>query len=301
MSGWNNLCVFILIVVKAVEEVKASDSWELHRYCNRQVLTYGGVLTFDSNKLAGSFCQLTLMANGTGTTALSVYFTDFDVTPGCPANFTLIEDTSYTTIRTDPPAGLHQTFCKNDPYLNENLMYTTNGPHLSLVYKKADSTTHPGAPKPRMTFTLKITTFKAGVIGCSEQEEEHENMITCLTGRCIHRSLLCKELNPCGDWSDCTNSTGPVVTAAHEDSGGFYIRYLVLVFVAIFLLFASIQVCLLVRRRRLNPCHKKASSKPRARLQAEHIQIGNNFEVVTNGSAKKYHDSESLIEYPLEK
>lgn len=73
-------------------------------------------------------------------------------------------------------------------------------------------------------------------------------MVSCNTGgRCVHKSLLCKNLNPCGNNRDCSNSTF-TDRNREEGKGGISFGVVLIVIGAIVVgLFIIIQVSLVVR------------------------------------------------------
>lgn len=73
-------------------------------------------------------------------------------------------------------------------------------------------------------------------------------MVSCEQGgRCIHKSLLCKNLNPCGNNLDCYNSSHTSGTKEEEEGGlGFGLVMIILVVIVV-VLFVIIQVFLILR------------------------------------------------------
>ena len=70
-------------------------------------------------------------------------------------------------------------------------------------------------------------------------------MYSCHTGRCVHKSVVCEDLNPCGDQMDCVDTEGR--GSDKEDQGFSFIKFVIITVVMVFGIFAIIQVCLIVR------------------------------------------------------
>jgi len=91
--------------------------------------------------------------------------------------------------------------------------------------------------------------------GCTTSEIEEHGMFSCTTGRCVHNTLVCQDLNPCGDFTDCGGSGFPLGAAdgnGADDkaakSPSFVVITLIVVGV-VFGLFALIQIILVLKHQ----------------------------------------------------
>ncbi|XP_045193121.2 uncharacterized protein LOC123549258 [Mercenaria mercenaria] len=270
MVDWKlRFCFSLFILCYTKETTGTVESWDMQQQCGRTLESYGGTLHFDATMLRNSFCQVKIVGKGAADTMLSLFFTSFNVTgDSCMENVTIEEPgaVQQTYELGNIPNGLYQSFCRNTGYMNQNSIYTTF--HESLILKY--SSRQKEAAK-NMKFTLKFSSFTSRFKGCTKEEAE-EGMFSCPTGRCVHSSLLCGDLNPCGDNRDC-NSTEAILEQNRDDKGVNYVKFLVVTIVVLFAIFALIQITLIVRNE--NKCTHTRKYQQKEQLQAELMPMTN--------------------------
>lgn len=263
--------LFILCFTKPT--AGRTDSWHMQDQCGRSLEAYGGTLHFDATKLRKGFCQVKIVGLGDIDTMLSIFFTSFNITDNaCMENITMEEPGMENVYRTPYSTnGLFQSFCKDTGYMNANSMYTTD--HNSLLLKYSSNQKLAAMD---MQFTIKFTAFTSRFKGCREDELTND-MFSCPTGRCVHSSLLCADLNPCGDNKDC-NITGGVTLHQGEEKGLHYVKFVVITVVTVFAMFVLIQITLIVRNEH-NMCLRKPHSSTR-HIEAELMPMTNGHSVI---------------------
>lgn len=263
--------IYLTIYKSVCNTVGKVQSWNMHEKCGETLQSYGGVIHFDATKLRRSYCQITIAGRGPEDTMISMFFTSFNVTnEECLANVTIQEPGMQEEYLIPfSPQGLYTSICKSNEYLNEYSLYTTDHNKLLVKYStKRDSIISD------MKFSIKFSSFISRIEGCSE-EELASDMFSCYTGRCVHKSLLCENLNACGDYRDC-NVTSATFLHKSKDGGFNYVTFIVVVIVVVFAMFALIQITLIARNKHTMCQPKKRTNRPH--IEAELMPMNGHIE-----------------------
>lgn len=251
----------VLLVVPFFHKAIGVEQWKLHQLCGTNLKAFGGILEFDAQKLSANECRLTITGRGPNNTQLAVFFTIFTASEDCDGNITLNEPRP--NYNSDIP-GLLESFCNNDPWVG-NTEYSTQSNVLEIKYTKRSNS------KRVFNFTMVVTSFTQRLMGCTMDEKINQDMVTCRSKRCVHKSLLCADLNPCGDNSDCTNSTEELL--AVERSRVNYVSAIIVIVVVVFALFAVIQVYLIMRNRHVKCSCRKNGSQIRYQNEDQRLAL----------------------------
>ncbi|KAH3768705.1 uncharacterized protein LOC127845568 [Dreissena polymorpha] len=260
-SSMHTGCLFgVAVIFIQCFVVAAFDQYRLSDVCSQRISTFGGELSFDSDLAPGGQpCEVELVGVGPTDTMWSLYFQTFEVSgvqgTGCRANVTIKEPGAGPVIF-GVKTGLYATFCSHDNRLDGNTMFTTLGNRIQVVFTPVSpgrQGTYRQYDQPdtsRIVFQMKLSTFVIRRTGCSSQEVD-TGMMTCKSGRCVHESLVCHDLNPCGDFGDCGDSSGEPSNLAgkEERSGASFLTVTLIVVGVVFGLFALLQIALILRKK----------------------------------------------------
>ncbi|WAR13301.1 hypothetical protein MAR_027481 [Mya arenaria] len=259
VSRYFGCLLFVLCCFFYTEGNEKSQKWSMQDWCGQQLEAHGGELHFDSQVSGGRACALELVGLGPVDTMWSIYFSAFNVTGSCAANVTIKEPGATPFVSGHDKRGLYASFCQSEKGLTSYTMFTTVGNRLLVEF--TPNTAHSlyrALPRAStVKFTLSMAAFTIRPHGCTELgDADGGSLYSCKTGRCVHESVVCQDLNPCGDFSDCDKeghaaSQGPTggEVGTEEQGTGFVTVALVVVGV-VFGMFALIQIMLVLSNGR---------------------------------------------------
>lgn len=198
--------IFVLSVL--VTEGFTIAKWYMHTMCRRYLFDYGGELVLEESLLPPhqDSCFVTVVGNGSQHNKISFFFSSFHVGSDCQGNVTLID--GIADLYTRRVMGLEKSLCKYG-HLDERSIYETRERYLGIMFHRRRDRWRTSS---NVSLTLKFVSFQNEGEPCDP--EDTGKMHSCSNGRCISNDVLCRDLNPCADFSDACEESGIQQTPA---------------------------------------------------------------------------------------